>query len=200
MGMDRGTRILGLFVSVLGVTFLSGVSYPAASAWHATRQALHVQAAPQAAAFDERHRVDSFELLAANNGETMTVRFVDGVLTEGSAKEARHLMRALSDDQEHDIDPRLLSTLLLLARETGSRIDLISAYRPPANRNDRNYHARGMAADVRLRGYSAWGMRNVARKLGVRGLGMYPTTNMIHVDVRDEPFSWVDYSGPTYGK
>src|SRR5674476_1089564 len=58
------------------------------------------KAAPQAAAFDGRHRVDSFELLAANNGETMPVRFVDGVLTEGSAKEARHLMRALSNDQE----------------------------------------------------------------------------------------------------
>jgi len=195
--MDRGTRILALFVGVLGGTFLSGVSYPASSARHATR---HAQATATAAAFDERHRVDSFELLAANNGETMTVRFVDGVLTEASAKGARHLMRALSNDQEHDIDPRLLSTLLELARETGSRIDLISAYRPPANRHDFNYHVRGMAADVRLHGYSAWGMRNVARKLGVRGLGMYPTTNMIHVDVRDEPFSWVDYSGPTHGK
>jgi uncharacterized protein YcbK (DUF882 family) len=194
--MDRRTRILGVFVSVLGMTFLSGVSAPApASA--ARREQRHARIAPQAAAFDERHRADSFELVAANNGERITVHFVDGVLTEASAKEARHLMRALSNDQEHDIDPRLLSTLFLLARETGGRIDLISAYRPPANRYDHNFHSRGMAADVRLPGYSPWGMRNLARKLGVRGLGMYPTTNMIHVDVRDEPFSWVDYSGPT---
>ena len=195
--MDRRTRILGVFVSVLGATFLSGVSYPSSAARRAPR---HAQTAASGAAFDERHRVDSFEFTAANNGETMTVRFVDDVLTEASAKEARHLMRALSNDQEHDIDPRLMSTLLLLARETGGRIDLISAYRPPANRSDRNFHSRGMAADVRLPGYYAWGMRNVARKLGVRGLGTYPTTNMIHVDVRDEPFAWVDYSGPTHGK
>jgi len=195
--MDRRTRILGVFVSVLGVTFLSGVSSPASSAHRPQR---HAQSAPRAAAFDERHRVDSFELVAANNGETMTVRFVDGALSEASAREARHLMRALSNDQEHDIDPRLLSTLLLLARETGGPIQLISAYRPPSNRYDHNFHARGMAADVRLPGYYAWSMRNLARKLGIRGLGTYPTTNMIHVDVRDEPFSWVDYSGPTHVK
>lgn len=192
--MDRRTRILGVFVSVLGMTFLSGGSSPASAARRASR---HAEATPQAAAFDERHRVDAFELVAANNGETMTVRFVDGALTEASAREARHLMRALSNDQEHDIDPRLLSTLLLLARETEGPIQLISAFRPPANRYDHNFHSRGMAADVRLPGYHAWGMRNLARKLGVRGLGMYPTTNMIHVDVRDEPFSWVDYSGPS---
>jgi uncharacterized protein YcbK (DUF882 family) len=41
-------------------------------------------------------------------------------------------------------------------------------------------------------------MRDAARKLGVRGLGTYPTTNMIHIDVRDDPFSWVDYSGPQH--
>ena len=195
--MDGRTRTLCVFVSVLGATFLSGVSYPSSTS-PGHRAPLHPQVAACTAGFDERHLVDSFVLTAANNGETMTVRFVDGVLTEASAKEARHLMRALSNDQEHDIDPRLLTLLLQLARETGGRIDLISAFRPPSNRYDRNFHTRGMAADVRLPGYYAWGMRNVARKLGVPGLGMYPTTNMIHVDVRDVPFSWVDYSGPTH--
>lgn len=195
--MDPRTRNLCVFVGVLGVTFLSGVSSPAAGAHRDVRRG---KAAPRAAAFDERHRVDAFELVSANNGERMTVRFVDGALTDASAKEARHLMRALPNDAEHDIDPRLLATLLLLARETGDRIELISAYRLPSRRYDHNFHTRGMAADVRLPGYSPWGMRKVARKVGVRGLGMYPTTHMIHVDVRDEPYGWVDYSGPTHGR
>jgi len=34
------------------------------------------------------------------------------------------------------------------------------------------------------------------RKLGVRGVGWYPTTNMIHVDTRDEDWFWTDWSGP----
>ncbi|CAN5143611.1 hypothetical protein BH09MYX1_BH09MYX1_55020 [soil metagenome] len=188
-------RFFQALVAATAASFLSGAPPGPARAKHAPL------AANQAAFGAERpdvHRNESFDFIAANNNEKITVRFVDGVVTPQSAKEARHLMRCLKNDQEHDIDPRLLYTLWQLSREGSGTLLLISAYRAPERRGDTNYHTRGQAADVRIPGSWSWRMRDAAKRIGVRGLGTYPTTNMIHVDVRDDPFTWVDYSGPSH--
>ncbi len=188
-------RLFQALVAAAAASFVSGAGAGGARAKHAPLAASPVRSGAER---PDVHREESFELIAANNGEKMTVHFVDGAVTPESAKEAKHLMRCLKNDKEHDIDPRLLFTLWQLARDNGGTLLLISAYRTPERRNDKNFHTLGMAADVRIPGSWAWRMRDAARKLGVRGLGTYPTTNMIHVDVRDDPFSWVDYSGPTH--
>lgn len=188
-------RLFQALVAASAASFVSGTAPGDARAKHAPLTAAPVMVQ---AVRPDVHRSESFELVAANNGEKMTVHLVDGAVTPESATEAKHLMRCLKNDKEHDIDPRLLVTLWQLARDNGGTLLLISGYRTPERRSDKNFHTLGMAADVRIPGSWAWRMRDAARKLGVHGLGTYPTTNMIHVDVRDDPFSWVDYSGPTH--
>jgi uncharacterized protein YcbK (DUF882 family) len=105
-------------------------------------------------------------------------------------------MRCLRTDSAKPMDPRLIDTLRLIAREVDAPLWLVSGYRAPLNWREHNFHNRAQAADIRVDGMPAWKLRNLARKLGVLGVGYYPTTNMVHVDVRDEPYFWTDWSGP----
>jgi uncharacterized protein YcbK (DUF882 family) len=105
-------------------------------------------------------------------------------------------MRCLRTDSAKRIDTRLIDTLREIAKEVGAPLELVSGYRAPQNWHDHNFHSRGQAADIRVQGIGASKLRKIARKLGVRGVGWYPTTNMIHVDTRDEDWFWTDWSGP----
>jgi uncharacterized protein YcbK (DUF882 family) len=107
------------------------------------------------------------------------------------------LMRCLKTDTAKRIDPRLIDTMRDIAKEVdGKPLELVSGYRAPQNWHDYNFHTRGQAADIRVKGVGANKLRRIARQLGVRGVGWYPTTNMIHIDTRDEDWFWTDWSGP----
>jgi len=56
-----------------------------------------------------------------------------------------------------------------------------------------SYHTRGMAADIRIPGMTALMARDLAESMGVHGLGYYPVSGFIHVDVRDDRMRWTDY-------
>ncbi|HTA19603.1 MAG TPA: hypothetical protein VK989_09945, partial [Polyangia bacterium] len=34
---------------------------------------------------------------------------------------------------------------------------------------------------------------DLARAMGVKGIGYYPVSQFVHVDVRDQPQEWTDY-------
>ncbi len=139
-----------------------------------------------------------FTIVAVNTGERVTVRCPPPAFDPDATSlvAARRLMRALEPDREGDIDPRLVALLRDVARATGGTIELVSAYRRPAWPGDHNYHVRGRAADIRIPGLSARQLRDVAGALGIKGIGYYPTSKMVHVDVRDVAFGWTDWSGP----
>jgi uncharacterized protein YcbK (DUF882 family) len=42
-----------------------------------------------------------------------------------------------------------------------------------------------------------WKLVRLVKKLGVKGVGNYPTSQFVHVDTRDEAFTWTDWSGPS---
>ena len=56
-----------------------------------------------------------------------------------------------------------------------------------------SYHTRGMAADIRIPGMTPLMARDLAESMGVHGLGYYPVSGFIHVDVRDDNSRWTDY-------
>ena len=58
-----------------------------------------------------------------------------------------------------------------------------------------SYHTRGMAADIRIPGMTPLMARDLAESMGVHGLGYYPVSGFIHVDVRDDKSRWTDF-GP----
>ncbi len=193
--------MLTALVAVLAATLLSGARFPRAHAGAEPHKSVVLASVPDDARHtDERHAVDTFEIVSVNTGERVTVRYVDDQLDPEVVAPLQHLMRCLRTTREKPIDPRLVEALREIARQVGKPLLLVSGYRAPERRSDHNYHTRGQAADIRVDGMHAYKLRGIARKLGIRGVGWYPTTNMIHVDVRDVPYFWTDWSGPTHWK
>jgi len=192
MGFTRG-RLAFAAVGALGVAFVSGTPYSRAAS-----QGKHKELAAEPAPVVEAgaHVVDTFELRAVNTMETVTVRYVDGVIDPASKQQVDYVMRCYRTDGAVSIDPRLVDMLRDIAHEVGGHLDLVSGYRAPKSWHEHNFHNRGEAADIRVPDMPARKLRSVAKKLGIKGIGWYPTTNMIHVDVRDEEYFWVDWSGP----
>lgn len=194
----RRTRVLTVLVAAFAATLVSGTRFTGARAGAGVHKAPVLASLPgDGPHTDPRHAVETFDLMSVNTGEKLTVRYVDDRLDPELAAPLEHLMRCLRTDREMAIDPRLVEALREIARQVGKPLLLVSGFRAPERRSDHNYHTRGQAADIRVEGMRAYKLRGIARKLGIRGVGWYPTTNMIHVDVRDVPYFWTDWSGPT---
>lgn len=104
---------------------------------------------------------------------------------------------ALADDEsgsEREVHPRLL---LLLHRAAlhfeVPYVHVISGYRPES---ETSRHGQGRAVDVVLPGVSNEALARFFRRQGFVGVGTYPHSGFVHVDVRDRSYYWVDGSGP----
>lgn len=85
------------------------------------------------------------------------------------------------------------------ARFPGRRIEVISGYRPSSNPHNGSRHAHARALDFRLVGVAREEVRDFARTLPNAGVGYYPNSVFVHLDVRDPnegAAAWTDYSGP----
>jgi hypothetical protein len=95
------------------------------------------------------------------------------------------------------LHPRLLQLLQrVVTHFPGHVIEIVSGYRPGAG-TSRHAHAR--ALDLRLSGVSREALRDFARTLPGAGVGFYPNSVFVHLDVRDGDEGnayWTDYSGP----
>lgn len=139
----------------------------------------------------------SFILQSVNNGEEMEVRLNlnTGELEPESYRRLRHQMRCQHTTAEAPIDPRLIDLLYRIAQRTKQKIQMVSGFRAPMySKAKLSYHTRGMAADIRIPGMTALMARDLAESMGVMGLGYYPDSQFIHVDVRDTRTRWIDYS------
>jgi hypothetical protein len=93
------------------------------------------------------------------------------------------------------LNPRLLTRLQRIAnRWPGRPIEIVSGYRPRARRTSRHRH--GNALDIRLPGVSKRQLSEFARSFEKTGVGYYPNSVFIHIDVREKRAYWVDRSGP----
>jgi hypothetical protein len=53
-----------------------------------------------------------------------------------------------------------------------------------------------MAADIQVPEVSTIDLRDFAVQQGIEGVGFYPSSGFVHIDVRPRRFWWVDYSLP----
>jgi len=100
---------------------------------------------------------------------------------------------ASADVDNSCISPKLQAAISSFERKFGRKVVLNSGYRDPirnilADGKDSSFHMKCMAADffipgVDKRSLIAFAMSNPQ----VGGLGCYPNSNFIHVDVRDRP-------------
>lgn len=125
----------------------------------------------------------------------------DGRYLPTALTRLEHQLRDYRTGDVHDMDPRLFDLLCTVRRELGSegRYDVISGYRSPKTNRmlrarstgvaKRSLHMRGMAIDVRLPGRSLRKLREAAIDLGRGGVGYYPESGFVHLDV-GRPRSW----------
>lgn len=95
------------------------------------------------------------------------------------------------------LHPRLVLMLqAVIDHFPGRVVEIVSGYRPGESES-RHAHAR--ALDFRLRGVSFEDLRDFVRTIPNAGVGYYPNSVFVHMDVRDVregPAFWTDYSGP----
>ena len=109
---------------------------------------------------------------------------------------AAHVLRDPRTGNEHPVDPRLLDLVYRVARHFDAHeVRVISGYRTPRNGSHSN-HGKGRAIDLVIPGASDEEVAKFAREQGFTGVGVYPTSGFVHLDVRERSYFWVDYSGP----
>ena len=98
--------------------------------------------------------------------------------------------------EEHPIDPRTLGLVYRIQRHFAvPEIRVVSGYRVPKPRSHSN-HGKGRAIDMVVPGVPDEEVARFARDQGFAGVGVYPTSQFVHVDIRPRSYFWVDYSGP----
>ena len=142
-------------------------------------------ALPRAVAFHNLHTGESLRAVYYRGG-----RWVEEAL-----REIAWVLRDHRTGDVHAIDPRLLLLVSALRDHLAGAapFEVISGYRAPASNallratttgvaRD-SLHVRGMAVDLRLPGCPLPDLRAAALALGRGGVGYYPESGFVHVDV-----------------
>jgi uncharacterized protein YcbK (DUF882 family) len=130
---------------------------------------------------------DRIELLPASEKGGFSARDLDRL---------SFVLREPSSGNQHPIEPRLVDLVYRIqAHFHAAEVRVISAYRTP-RRGGTSNHGRGRAIDMIVPGTSDQELAKFARDQGFSGVGVYPTSGFVHVDVRDRSWFWVDSSGP----
>jgi uncharacterized protein YcbK (DUF882 family) len=140
--------------------------------------------------------IGRFLIESANTGEQINVAIDlgSGEVEPSAYRRLRHVMRCLRTGAETPIDPRLIELLYRIAQRTHQKIVLVSGFRAPMfSLATLSYHTRGMAADIRIPGMTPLMVRDLAESMNVGGVGYYPVSGFVHVDVREDRSRWIDY-------
>jgi uncharacterized protein YcbK (DUF882 family) len=132
------------------------------------------------------NRDESIELAAATDTGGFAATDLDRV--------ARALRSA--GGEQHPVDPRTLGLVYRIQRHFAvPEIRVVSGYRVPKPGSHSN-HGKGRAIDMVVPGVPDEEVARFAREQGFTGVGVYPTSQFVHVDIRPRSYFWVDYSGP----
>jgi uncharacterized protein YcbK (DUF882 family) len=106
------------------------------------------------------------------------------------------LLREPSTGNRHPVEPRLIDLVFRIEQHfEAEEIRVLSGYRTPRRGSGSN-HGKGRAMDFIVPGAADADVARFARSLGYVGVGIYPVSGFVHVDVRDRSYFWSDSSGP----
>ncbi len=144
----------------------------------------------------ENFRLKMYHL---HTGESIDVAYKDAEGYSLSGVSAlNHFLRDHRTDDNADYDPRefdLLHALLAKLGRPNATIQIVCGYRTPFSNNflrtrsadtgvaEHSQHMLSKAIDIRIPGVSTRALRNAALSLGMGGVGYYPTSQFVHVDV-----------------
>ncbi len=131
-----------------------------------------------------------------HTGESLsTVYYIDGEYLPDALSKINYILRDHRNNETKAIDIHLLDLLHSIATklEAAQPFQIISGYRSPASNAllrrissgvaEHSQHIEGKAADVRLPGRDLSLLRRVSISLKAGGVGYYPTSDFVHVDV-----------------
>ena len=131
-----------------------------------------------------------------HTGEKLeAVYWENGAYVPDAVSALDKVLRDYRNDEVHPMDPGLYDLLDQIARKTESKgpFQVISGYRSPATNRllskrsgevaKKSLHMDGKAMDIFLEDVALNHVRAAALDLGVGGVGYYPTSNFVHVDV-----------------
>jgi|GEM_PF-3141394 len=143
------------------------------------------------------HAPDKIEnLVILWNPNTLEALIFDAFLDEKTLYEPaiaamKDFLRDRITQESVDIHPKLVRLLYEMAKSFGNVLYVTSGYRHPGNgTKPTSYHVKGMAADVKHPEVSGEELMEFAIAWGAGGVGLYPESNSIHVDVREKPYYW----------
>lgn len=138
----------------------------------------------------------SLSLLNLHTGERLKATFFEGGGYVPDALAAfDHLLRDFRTGDSHPMATGLLDLVSVLSETLapGEDLHVISGYRSPQTNaalrahSDgvaaRSLHMDGLAMDIRLPKIALGQLRDAALRLGRGGVGFYPASNFVHVDV-----------------
>ena len=164
-------------------------------------------AAPPAATAGQIRPVDprhapTVALRHLKTGERYGLRLFDatGTLRTEALGDLRRFLRCTRTGVDHPIHWRLVTILVAVAAHyPGREVVVVSGYRHPkvSRHAKRSNHTRGRALDFRVEGVPNRELRDLVRgSFSGIGVGYYPNSSFVHVDVREREGQWIDYAGP----
>jgi uncharacterized protein YcbK (DUF882 family) len=168
-----------------GAAIVAGLAQPAFGGTLAASAGILAASQVRSLAFDNIH-----------TGEKLKIDYwTNGTYVSDALGTINHLLRDYRNNQVHVIEPKLLDLLNLLHRTVGSNaaFQVISGYRSPATNAmlhaeshgvaAKSLHMQGMAIDIRLPDRALDHLHNAAQSLRLGGVGYYPASDFVHVDV-----------------
>ncbi len=153
--------------------------------------------APEEAEAALRAPPRQLSLLNLHTGERVKVEYwAKGRYQRDGMREINRLLRDHRTGAVFPMDPKLLDLVHALSRKIGSRgpVQIVSAYRSPETNAmlrehdgsgvaQNSYHMQGKAIDLRVPGLPLRTLQRAALSLRGGGVGYYPESNFVHVDV-----------------
>ena len=186
----------------------SGDEAPARPARHKRRKSRHQGRFVGRVVPEEQLRTDplprpsgNLEMVSlANPDDKVKVNIYnpDGSYNLDALDQLNHVLRCRRTDAEKAMDPQLLALLSHVYDHFGGKpLEIVSGYRN--QRKQTSNHFKGRATDIRIAGVSPKKVEAFAETLdrGGMGIGIYPRSQFVHIDVRSPPsYRWIDYSPP----
>jgi uncharacterized protein YcbK (DUF882 family) len=141
------------------------------------------------------HMERSIHLHNIHTGESVrTVYWHDGKYQPAALKQLNHILRDHYSGTTHTMDPHVIDVLSAIQHRLGPKpLHIVSGYRSPetnamlASLTDgvaqHSLHMEGKAVDIRVDGLTVRKLGKLAKSLHAGGVGMYPSSNFVHVDV-----------------
>ena len=137
----------------------------------------------------------TLSLVNVNTDEALVVTYwSDGAYHRDALDKLNHFLRDSRDGTETEMDPQLFDVLWHTQMHVGfpGAVEVLSAYRSPTSNAwlasvsrgvaSDSQHMNGNAMDISMPGVPVFKVRQVARSLGMGGVGFYPRSGFVHID------------------